>query len=88
MENLFRLKSQTHFLIFTFFIIFIGTFTVWFSPVLIGSSASVLHTSQEEVTVGELIPPSLKRVKDYPSELENKTLKEIIELSKGKGDIA
>lgn len=48
----------------------------------------IFQAAQKEPNVGELIPASLKRVRDYPSELENKTLEEIIELSKGEGETA
>jgi hypothetical protein len=35
-----------------------------------------------------LIPNRLKRVKDYPSELEDNTKEEILDLAKGKGELA
>jgi hypothetical protein len=36
----------------------------------------------------DLIPNRLKRVKDYPSELEDNTKEEILDLAKGKGELA
>jgi hypothetical protein len=88
MENLLKLKFQKNLLIVSFLIIFLGIFFFWLSSVFVVPTDLVFQTSQEETPVGELIPPSLKRVKDYPTELETKTLKEIIELSKGKGESA
>lgn len=85
MENLFKIKSQTNLLLVTFFILCFRMTTFWLSSAFVVTPDLILQSSQEEVAVGELIPPSLKRVKDYPSELDTKTLKEIIKLSKGKG---
>ncbi|MDX1961014.1 MAG: hypothetical protein SFU98_20765 [Leptospiraceae bacterium] len=88
MENLFRIKSLTNLILVTSFILFFGITAFWVSSVFVVPPDLVLQASQDEVTVREIIPASLKRVKDYPSELETKTLPEIIELSKAKGVIA
>jgi cell shape-determining protein MreC len=88
MESVFRIKSQINLLLVIILILFFEIAAFWHSSVIVVPSHLVLQTSQEEVAVGELIPSSLKRVKDYPSELETKTLKEIIELPKDKGEIA
>jgi RHS repeat-associated protein len=40
------------------------------------------------IPVGQLLPASLKRAKNFPSYLENKTYAEILKLAKGKGKTA
>jgi hypothetical protein len=42
----------------------------------------------DDKTAGELIPGRLKRVKDYPTELEGKTLKELAQIARQGGEAA
>ena len=88
MESVSRHSPQIPLILGICLLLLIGIFTFEYfseSPTL---KSPVFQAAQNEVTVGELIPAFLKRVKDYPSELENKTLEEIIELSKGNGETA
>lgn len=88
MESISRHKPYLPFILGIFIFLFFSfiSFEYFFESTPLKSP--VFQTTKNEVTVGELIPASLKRVRDYPSELENKTLEEIIELSKDNGDAA
>ena len=88
MEYISRHKPFLPFILGISLLLLIGIFTVADFSESPMKKSPVFQAAQNEPTVGELIPASLKRVRDYPSELENKTLEEIIELSRGNGEIA
>jgi hypothetical protein len=88
MEHLSRHKLQILLILgISLFLLFSIFMVAYFSENKTLKSPA-FQAAESEITVGELIPASLKRVRDYPSELENKTLEEIIELSRGNGETA
>lgn len=88
MESISRHKPYLPFILGVFLFLLFCFISFGYFTESTSLESPVFQAAQKEVTVGELIPPSLKRVRDYPSELENKTLEEIIELSKGNGETA